>query len=66
LLTLVDIHQSKTFNLDIFYLIQIDEMSSQAKKDTRRSIKAAFNKINELDKWEITINSNKTVTIKRN
>jgi len=69
LLTLVDIHQSKTFSLDIFiekvYLIQIDEMSSQAKKDAKRSIKAAFNKINELDKWEVILNDNKTVTIKR-
>ena len=69
LLTLIDNKQSKTFSLDTFvekvYLSTIEEMTSQARKDSRRSIKNALMKINELKNWDITIHSNKTVTIKR-
>ena len=69
LLILIDNRQSKTFSLDIFiekvYLSPINEMTSQARKDARRSIKNAFAKIDNLKNWNITINPNKTVTIKR-
>lgn len=69
LVGLVNQKKSKTFKLDILvekvYLEKIENMSIQQRKDARKAIKKALEKINELDSWEIKNFNNKTYQIKR-
>jgi hypothetical protein len=69
LVGLVNQKSSKTFKLDILvekvYLEKIENMSIQQRKDARKAIKKALEKINELDSWKIKNFDNKTYQIKR-
>jgi len=69
LLTLLNTGQKNIFNLDILiekvYLKNIEEMNTNEKKNSRRTIKKALEKINELQSWEIEIYSNNTVSVHR-
>jgi len=69
LVGLVNQKSSRTLKLDVLvekvYLEKIEDMSSQQRKDARKAIKKALEKINELNSWEIKSFDNKTYQIKR-
>jgi hypothetical protein len=69
LVGLVNQKSSKTFKLDVLvekvYLEKIENMSIQQRKDAKKAIKKALEKINELNSWEIKNFDNKTYQIKR-
>ena len=65
LVGLVNQKSSRTFKLDVLiekvYLEKIEKMSSQQRKDARKSIKKALEKINELESWELKNFDNKHI-----
>ena len=69
LVGLVNQKSSRTFKLDVLiekvYLEKIEKMSSQQRKDARKSIKKALEKINELESWEVKNFDNNTYQIIR-
>jgi len=69
LVGLINQKSSRTFKLDILvekvYLEKIEDMSSQQRKDSRKAIKKALEKINELETWKVKNFDNKTYQIKR-
>jgi hypothetical protein len=69
LVGLINQKSAKTFKLDVLvekvYLEKIEEMTIQQRKDARKAVKKALEKINELNTWEIKNFDNKTYQIKR-
>jgi len=69
LVGLVNQKSSRTFKLETFiekvYLEKIEHMSSQQRKDAKKAIKKALEKINELKNWKITDYKNNTYKIER-
>lgn len=69
LVGLVNQKSNRTFKIDVFiekvYLTKLEDMTSQERKDAKKAIKKALEKINELDSWEIKYFDNKTYQIKR-
>jgi len=68
LLTLIDNNQTKSFNYEILiekvYLENFETMNINERKNSKRTIKKALEKINELANWEIRMDK-KFVSIKR-
>jgi len=69
LVGLVNPKSSRVFKIDVFiekvYLTKLENMTSQQKKDAKKSIKKALEKINELKNWKIIDYKNNTYKIER-
>jgi len=69
LVGLVNPKSTKTVKIDILiekiYLEKIEEMSNQQRKDARRAVKKAVEKLNGLKNWKLTLFDNNTVKIER-
>jgi len=69
LVGLVNQKSGRTFKLETLiekvYLEKIENMSSQQRKDAKKAIKKALEKINELENWKITDYKNNTYKIER-
>jgi hypothetical protein len=69
LVGLVNQKSSRIFKIDVFiekvYLTRLENMTSQEKKDAKKAIKKALEKINKLDNWKITNYQNDTFKIER-
>ena len=69
LVGLVNQKSGRTFKLETLiekvYLEKIENMSSQQRKDAKKAIKKALEKINELENWKITDYKNNIYKIER-
>ena len=69
LVGLVNQKSNKTFKMDVFiekvYLTKLEGMTAQERKDAKKAIKKALEKINKLDSWQIKNFNNNICQIKR-